>query len=143
MMRHNVARRDDYLEAMEKRQALERERMAQDIITGRVPPAPNSNLTPQGGTGLSPEAKERLIRQRVHATLQPIHEKELEKARIDTNRDLDKDLSDIERDEGRSQSTSVSATEAEKRIQQAKDTLQRMRENGREITRGAGRGRSR
>lgn len=169
MVEHIKARHEDELEAKRQSQVRERELMVQDIVQGRVRPARDVDLVPPGAAGLSPAEKEQVIRNRINETFGPIHERQIAKLRTQQNKEMSATLDGIEKDEGRSMdmkatqathepklshSQTDEALEMERAqgqkqshedpaISEAKAKLDKMRENGRDMTRGLGRGRSR
>lgn len=104
--------RDNVLKAEEKRHAEERQKMADEAVAEELTPNNELHLTPPGMDGMSWEAREKLIRDRVERDQGAIDEVRLEAYRDYINQGIDKSIA---RATGRDQDRSNDQDESEDR----------------------------
>lgn len=104
--------RDNVLKAEEKRLAEERQKMADEAVAEELTPNNELHLTPPGMDGMSWEARQKLIRDRVERDQGAIDEVWLEAYRDYLNQDIDKNIA---RATGRDQDRSNDHDESEDR----------------------------
>lgn len=104
--------RDNVLKAEEKRLAEERQKMADEAVAEELTPNNELHLTPPGMDGMSWEARQKLIRDRVERDQGAIDEVRLEAYRDYINRGIDKSIA---RASGRDRDRSDDQDESEDR----------------------------
>lgn len=104
--------RDNVLKAEEKRLAEERQKMADEAVAEELTPNNELHLTPPGMDGMSWEARQKLIRDRVERDQGAIDQIRLEAYRDYINQGIDKSIA---RATGRDQDRSNDQDESEDR----------------------------